>query len=212
MAVTVGLSGVTLSAFSQLALGSRISMDQFYGSLVRITSFLVVPALGFLFVVAPDLIHFLYSDRYAGAAEVLQVMLMLRILARLFAGGENADYLLALDKVGELVVVGLSAAGITILLHLLLIPRFGAMGAAWGGGIGALCANMFAVFRVRRHGTVRIEWRTWGMVSGMTIAAGSAIFFLSAGSGDFTRILIKGGLFVVIVFFSWNVLASAGGA
>jgi len=200
MALTVGLSGVTLSAFAQLALGNRTSMDQFYGSLVRITSFLVVPALGFLFVVAPDLIHFLYSDKYAGAAVVLQVMLMLRIIARLFAGGENADYLLALDRVGELVVIGLSAAGITILLHVLLIPRYGAVGAAWAGGIGALCANIFAVSRVRRHGTARIEWRLWGLVCGMTLVSGCAVFFLSVGSGDFVRILIKGALFVVIVF------------
>jgi hypothetical protein len=56
-------------------------------------------------------------------------MLGLRILTRLF-GGENSDYLLALDKVGELVVLDI-VGWVSIVLCLILIPRFDVMGQPW---------------------------------------------------------------------------------
>ena len=196
MVVTVGFSGVTLAAFARLALGERSGMDRFYGSLVRITSFLVIPVLGFLIVSASDIIELLYSDAYAGAAVVLQVLLTLRIVARLFAGGENADYLLALDRVSEIVWIGIVGAGVTIGLHLILIPRFDVVGAAWAAGIGAGSANVLGVLRVRRYGAATIEWRTWGLVVVITAVAGFIVFLLpSSGSTGFD-VIARGILFM----------------
>jgi O-antigen/teichoic acid export membrane protein len=200
MAITVGFSGVTLAAFARLALGERGKLDQFYGSLVRITTFLMIPVLGFLFVATPEIIGFIYSDAYSGAAVVLQVMIAFRILARLFAGGENADYLLAIDRVGELVGIGVVGAGVTVALHLILIPRFDVVGAAWAAGLGTLAANVLAAARVRRHGSAQIQYRTWGIMVVMAALAGGVVLLLPPSGSEIADLVIKGVAFPGSVF------------
>jgi O-antigen/teichoic acid export membrane protein len=201
MIATIGMSGVTLVAFSRLAMGEKETMNRFYESLVRITSLLVIPMLGLLYVTAPNVIRLLYDDAYTGAAEILRVMLGLRIAARLFGGGENADYLLSLDRVGALVRLGLAGAGVTIALHLLLIPRFGAVGAAWAGGVGAFTANLLALVQIRRIGAVRIQWRTWMALSGATIGGGLAAAILDIPGTPIVLILTQGAAFCTAMLF-----------
>ncbi len=199
MVMTMGFSGVTLAAFARLALGARDSMDRFYGSLVRITSLLMIPVMGFLFVVASDIIQLLYTDAYAGASVVLQVMLLFRITSRLFAGGENADYLLALNKVGDVVWIGVIGAGVTVVMHLILIPRFDVVGAAWAAGVGTLSANALGILRVRQYGSATIQWRTWGIVLGITGAAGLVAHSLPVPGAQPAGILIRGFVYLGLV-------------
>lgn len=199
MAVTVGFSGVTLAAFARLALSERGRLDQFYNSLVRITTFLMIPLLGFLFVAAPELIGLVYSDAYSGAAVVLQVMIAFRIFARLFAGGENADYLLAVDKVTELVGIGVVGAGVTVALHLILIPRLDVIGAAWASGLGTLAANGLSIARVRRHGSAQIQYRTWGIMVVTGTVAGGVVSLLPPSGSHIADLVVKGVVFPALI-------------
>ncbi len=177
LALTAGFGGVSLAALSQYAVNDRVRMNTLYGVVVRITSLLTIPVLAFVFVSAPELLRLLYSDKYAGAVDILRIILGFRIVSRLFATGENADYLLALGNVWTVVRIGIIAACATVTLHFVLIPRWGAIGAACAGGAGVLLANVLGGLSVHRIGGVALQWRTWIRIMAATLVA-IAVSFL----------------------------------
>jgi O-antigen/teichoic acid export membrane protein len=178
MALTVGFSGVSLAALSGYAATNRASMNRYYEMVVRLTSLLTIPALTFLFVAAPDILYVVYSNRYAGAADILRAILVLRILSRLFATGENADYLLARGNVWTVVRIGGIAACATVVMHLILIPRWGAIGAACAGGTGVLLANAMGGLAVMRLGGVTLQWQAWIRTTLAAAGAGLVSYFV----------------------------------
>jgi O-antigen/teichoic acid export membrane protein len=197
LVLTVGFSGVSLAALSQYAVGDRARMGTFYAVVVRITSLLTIPVLSFLIVIAPDLLNVVYSDKYAGAVDILRIILGFRILSRLFATGENADYLLALGRVWTVVQVGAVAACCTVAMHLVLIPRWGAIGAACAGGTGVLLANAMGGIAVKRTGGVVLQWRAWGRIMAVALGAGLASFLIPHFGTPILHIAIAGVVFLI---------------
>lgn len=171
LVLTAGFGGVSLAALSRHAATDPARMRVVYALVVRITSLLTIPLLSFLFVCAPDLLRLLYSEQYAGAVDALRIILVFRILSRLFATGENADYLLALGKVWTVVRIGVVAACVTVAMHLLLIPRWGAVGAACAGGTGVLLANVLGGVAVVRIGGVHLQWEAWIRIVAAAVTA-----------------------------------------
>ncbi len=201
LVLTVGFGGVSLAALSRYAVSDRARMNTLYTVVVRITSLLTIPVLSFLVVCAPDILHLVYSNKYAGAVDVLRIILGFRILSRLFATGENSDYLLALAKVWTVVRIGIVAAGVTVSMHLVLIPRWGAIGAACAGGTGVLLANAMGSFAVVRIGGVALQWRAWGRITAAAAVAAILSFFVP----DTGQVVLHLGL-AAIVFFGTFVL------
>lgn len=178
MALTVGLGGVVLAAMAQYAASDRSRMKLLYHVAVRLTSVLAIPMLAFLAVAAPDLIALVYSGAYAGAADVLRILICFRIVSRLFAAGENADLLLALGMVWPVVRIGVVAACVTVGMHLLLIPGWGAAGAALASGTGVLVANALGGFTAIREGGVELQWRAWLRTVFPALSAAAGTFLL----------------------------------
>jgi O-antigen/teichoic acid export membrane protein len=199
LVVTVGFSGVSLAALSRYAVSDRARMNTLYAVVVRITSLLTIPVLSFLIVCAPDILHLVYSNSYAGAVDVLRIILGFRIVSRLFATGENSDYLLALGKVWTVVRIGIVAAGVTVAMHLVLIPRWGAIGAACAGGTGVLLVNAMGSFAVVRAGGVVLQWQAWVRI--MTAAAVAAMVSLFVPDTD--QVVFHLGLAAVVFFGSF---------
>ncbi len=201
MALTVGLGGVVLAAMSQYAATDRSRMNALYHVTVRVTSLLTIPFLAYLAVEAPDLIALVYSDAYAGAADVLRILLCLRIASRLFASGENADYLLALGKVWTVVRIGIIAACVTVAMHLCLIPHWGAIGAAVASGSGVLLANALGGITAMRVGGVAMQWRTWIRVVAPVVCAGAVSLALPHTGSSWLQILYTGVVFFGLFAF-----------
>jgi O-antigen/teichoic acid export membrane protein len=172
MVATLGLSGVSLAALSRYAAGDDAPRKQMYETLVRINSFLTIPVLGFLVVAAADILQIIYAGPFVAAATVLRILAGIRIVTRIFAGGENADLLLSMDMVRPLVAIGLIAAGVTVALHFVLIPLYAAEGAAVASGLGTLVANGLGLRQARAALPVRFQWRSWLTLTGITAAAG----------------------------------------
>ena len=204
MVLTVGFGGVSLAALSRYAVSDRARMNVLYGVVVRITSLVTIPVLCFLLVCSPDLLHIVYSSKYAAAVDVLRIIVCMRILSRLFATGENADYLLALGRVWTVVGIGVVAACVAVSLHLLLIPRWGAIGAAWAGGTGVLLANALGGIAVVRLGGVILQWRAWIRITATAIVAA----LLSSLVPDTGAALVHLGLEAVVFFVSFAFLLS----
>ena len=200
MVATLGLSGVSLAALSRFPPGDEHARRQLYAVLVRVNSFMTIPVLGFLFFTAEDILSLLYGGPFVSAAPVLRVLLLLRIIARIFAGGENADLLLSMDRVRPLVMIGLVAAAVTIALHVLLIPLYAAEGAAVASGSGAMTANILGYAYVRRVLGSGLEWRSWLSLTGATVAAGGVAWYLLPDAQGIPLIALKLTIFAVVWF------------
>ena len=150
LGATVGLTGVSLAAFSSLAVDGPVKLNRFYDFMIRILSFLTVPLYAFLLFNGRSALHLIYSDRFDAAFPLLQVIVGFRIFSRLFGGPENAEFLLSKNHVAPLVGVGLIGTLLNAGLNIVLIPRLGAMGATIASGIGNLSANILAARLVYR--------------------------------------------------------------
>jgi O-antigen/teichoic acid export membrane protein len=195
MIATLGLSGVSLAALSRFGEHDAAPRTRLYESLVRINSLLTIPILGFLFVAAPDILEIIYAGPFVGAATVLRLLVGIRILTRIYAGGENADLLLSMDMVKPLVVIGMIAAAVTVALHLVLIPRYAAEGAAVASGLGTLAANAMGIHRARKVLPVAIQWRSWLAITGVTAVAGITAHLVVPAVPALAMLVVKGIVF-----------------
>jgi O-antigen/teichoic acid export membrane protein len=158
---TVGLGGITFATFARLAQSAPATMDRFYGFAIRVTSLLAIPAYAFLLFNAAPVITTLYSSKYAPAVALVPGMMAFRIVARLFGGGENAEYLLSKGRVSTIVVIGVIAAVTNVVLNVVLIPGMGAMGAVIASGAGNMVANGLGWTALRRISPQGLQWLFW---------------------------------------------------
>jgi O-antigen/teichoic acid export membrane protein len=161
LATTAGFAGVSLARLARLAATEPDAMNTFYRRLVRVVSLLTVPLFAFLFFHGEQVVELLYSSSFVGAGSILQILVFYRLGSRLFAGGENTEYLLSKGKVAPFVGVGLLAALVNIALDLILIPPFEAHGAAWASCVANLTANALAWYLVRRSGGPQLQALFW---------------------------------------------------
>ncbi len=161
MAMTVGLGGVGFATFARLAVERSEVLDRFYAFLVRLMSMLTIPLFAFLLFNAGVVVSVLYSTQYAGAVALVQGMMIFRILSRLFAGPENAEYLLSKGHVWIIVVIGLVGALMNVSGNALLIPRLGAMGAVVASGVANLVVNFLGARSVFRVSPIQLQFVYW---------------------------------------------------
>jgi len=189
LGMTVGMSGVTFATFAKLASGSRDGLDRFYGFMVRMNSLLTIPIFAFLLFHAAPVVHLLYSSGYDGATKLAQGMAGFLIASRLFAGAENAEYLLSIGHVAKVVGIGVMAALTNIVLNILLIPRLESMGSVVASGVSNLLVNAMGAILVLRISGGKLQVAYWTKIvivccgaswlSGVLIASEStAMFFV----------------------------------
>jgi O-antigen/teichoic acid export membrane protein len=95
---------------------------------LRYLAVLTLPITLFGIIAAPYVIHLLYGERFTPAVGVLQILLVAVIFGVL--GQASSAALLSLEGQGWLLKTGAIAAAGSLVLDVLLIPRYGAIGAA----------------------------------------------------------------------------------
>lgn len=171
LGATLGFSGVTFATFSRLATEGRGAGSQMYRFMVHAVSLLTIPPAAFLLFHGGSIINLLYSTPYAGAAALLQGMAAFKIAARLFGGGENAEYALSMGFVTPLVALSLFGAVVNIVLNLALIPSLGAPGSVIASGVGNIAATAGVFYLIRRGAPHRLQLSSWIRVTVACCAA-----------------------------------------
>ncbi len=196
LGATVGLTGVTLATFSRLALSAPDRLDAFYHFMVRIVSLVTLPLYAFLIANAESLVTVIYSGAYVSSVLPLQIMAGFRFGARLFGGGENAEFLLSTGRVRILTIMGIIAAAANIGVDVGLIPRYGVEGAAMGGGVGTVVANALTVAIIVRVSTCRIQFGYWALIGAVSIVSAGIVSF-AIDAGGIAGLAVRGVLFAV---------------
>jgi O-antigen/teichoic acid export membrane protein len=164
MGMTIGLGGVTLAAFSSLT-SSKPTMSRFYGFMVRIITLLVVPTYSFLLFNSEGILRTLYTPEFAGGVSLIQGMVAFRIISRLFAGPENAEYLISSGMVKWLVAIGVVGASLNVGLNILLIPLLKAHGAVLASGSATIVVNSLGAYAVAKASGMRLQIGYWGRLT-----------------------------------------------
>jgi O-antigen/teichoic acid export membrane protein len=111
---------------------------------VRHTLMVVIPGGIVAAVFAPTAIELLFGNRYAEAATPLRILCLGTALSA--AGPLLGNYFtVQLGRPGIVVRLAALSAGLTIVLGLALIPRFGEVGAAWATTLGSAVGAGVAV-------------------------------------------------------------------
>ncbi len=196
LSVTVGLSGVTFATFSRLAVTSESDLNRFYGFMVRIVSLVTVPVYAFLIFNADAIVGLLYSSEFAASVIPLQIMAGARLAARLFGGGENAEYLLSRGRVKALTLLGVGAAAINIGLDIAIIPLFGARGAAGASGVANLMANLLTAMFIFRISGTSVQASFWFRISTVAIVSAAVTSFI--GGEGVVSLVARGAGFGIL--------------
>jgi O-antigen/teichoic acid export membrane protein len=121
---------------------------------IRHTVFLSLAAAIVLALSAQWLITTLYGPSFAPSVRALQVLLFgvvmlapAKLIVSHLAGVGKSQY------VSYLALIGL---GLTLLLDIILIPRFGIIGAAWASAVAYSCSGLLSLYWLKRHLMVEI--------------------------------------------------------
>lgn len=138
------------------------------------SSTILLPAMGLLLALAPDVVTFLFSPRYAGSAHPLRVYaLLMPTRAASFTALFSA-----LNRTEVMSLGGGLMMAFNLALSLLLLPVFGPIGAAWGTVISYwsmaayLMARAAPGFRTRVRDL--IPWKPWLGILAMVLVSGAA--------------------------------------
>jgi O-antigen/teichoic acid export membrane protein len=192
-----------LPRLSRLAAGPAGERSPAYRARVQALFTLVMAVLVPVAVLAaaraPQLLDLLYGVRYAEAAPVFRILMGSYVLLALgwFLGGA----LLAVDRQRDGLRPQALAAGVAVAAHVLLIPRWGAPGAAWAmlAGHATLLGAMGLVSRRWFDRRLRASW--------LAVAAGAALMvgilwgapLLAPGAGLWIPVLTAAVIYAACV-------------
>jgi len=133
-------AALTISIFPVLSrsfVENKDRVEQIFRKGWSYLTIISIPMAIGLFVLAKPVILKLYTVEYLPAIPVLQVLSI--TLVFIFLGYTNGTLLNAINRQKLLTSIIAGAWGVSIVLNLILIPKFGIYGAA----IASLCSNFF---------------------------------------------------------------------
>jgi O-antigen/teichoic acid export membrane protein len=145
---------------------------------LRYLAIMVFPMTVGLAALSDPVIRILYGPKYVEAIPVFALMTLMVIPKALV--GPAQWVLRAVEKQGFMVRWMVVAATVTLALDYLLVQLYGAMGAAWGNGIGQFVAVAGIWFYAAYGEKVAIPWSELGRMAGAAVAMGVVAFSIAS--------------------------------
>ena len=190
-ALTLAISTMLISGAGDIALTATSMMvqkgepDQLHRAWrfrIKASLILTVPLMVFAFAIAPSLVATLLSEAYLPAAEVFRVAIAGQILMSLLGGGAHGDILLTSGHHKTVRTLRIGFGVMNVVLNLMLIPVWGAIGAAAATAVAAVGLVVSEFIVLRKKQPVVLPGRV--MISMFAAsAAASAVVLWSSLSG-----------------------------
>ena len=135
-------------AMSRMASNEPDKLPAFFS--LTLTGFLIVsiPLCGYVFVSAGNLIELFYGPTYISAIPALRILAF--AIIGLFVNMLLSYVFMALGKQRFYLLAAMSCLAVNTLVDVLLIPRMGATGAAWGTLLGELSYFLLCIVFLSR--------------------------------------------------------------
>jgi O-antigen/teichoic acid export membrane protein len=182
--VVDAITSVTMPAVATL-LGAG-EWDRIRGGFwraLRILAFLTPPVAALALATGPALVRLVYGEAFAGAGDVLLILLAPLVLLPLLTTA--GALLFALGRLRFVLAVGLAATVLNLGLALVLIPAYDAVGAAISNAVSQTAAGVPAlVLAARLLAPVDVAWGRVGRSLLLAALAGLAAYGVLRTLGD----------------------------
>lgn len=204
----VGVSGgFELPLVAELhTTGDRGGLRRVYGCYFEYVYVFVIPLAVGGMMVGEDLVVWFYGESFRGLSQLLTPLFLFTCLAKL--DGLAAMFLTGMDRERQLVVIRMACGLVNLALNLVLIPKYGALGAVWG--TGSTMVLMAACTSAMLHRLMQPQYPLRFLIRTSVAAAVMGVilltlkrFFLSAGSPLETLLLLVVGLGVYGSMIIW---------
>ena len=152
------------SAARMLGRDDREGLNRLYWRSAAWVAVLSFPAFAVSFTAAEPLTVLLFGDRYAAAAPILS-LLAVGYFADAMLGFNSAAMRVA-GQIKTLLLVNVTACAVNVVLHLILIPRYGALGA------GIATATSWVLYSVLKQVALHFTTGIRGFDTGLGAAYG----------------------------------------
>lgn len=149
-AATKGMSGVAQAAFaSAYQTGGLQRLSVWWRILIKFEAIVTMPGVLFLIIFADPLLQFLLPD-YIGAVPMIQLYGTLVLVSALIGGSVHVTAFYAMGM-GKTVLYFMLISGlINLLLDIVMIYFFGAMGALLATGISGIVMGILSFVAIKR--------------------------------------------------------------
>ncbi|MES2743517.1 MAG: lipopolysaccharide biosynthesis protein [Pseudomonadota bacterium] len=170
--VRVPINNVMMSRLNGAhARGEHADMARLIAKTNGVSAMLLLPLSGALIACAPELVHIIYTARYAQAAPVMQIFLI-GVIGNAFAVGH---VLPAVEKGRAAILISAGGLLLSVLLSVLGIRLWGLPGAALGGVVSLAVGEGAATLVVARALGVRPrQLLAWAMLTPTVLATAAA--------------------------------------
>lgn len=191
-------SGLTMPLLSEsYAIGQSAGVRRAWTSYVKLVVVLAVPLLILLAILAEPIFAMLYSDRFEGSARLLQLFIPFVIVGYAVGQGISTQLLQTLGQEALAFRLRLLTAVTNVLLNVLLIPYWGAIGALVSSGLSSTLLWFIETAIVVRQYKLRYPWAFLIKVLVASLVPAAIVHLLPIESW---ATLVTGGIVFAAIF------------
>jgi O-antigen/teichoic acid export membrane protein len=124
------------------------SLNILFNTMIRWTSLFVIPTFGFIICFGVNIIQ-LFGRDFASGYAVMLVLSVSQMVSTVF--GVANSFLNMADRPKSNMKINVFGALITVFFNMLLIPKWGGLGAAIGTSISLIIINLLRINTVTKH-------------------------------------------------------------
>ena len=170
----------------------------------------IVPLALFGIVLSRPAVSLIYGERYLPLVPILQILLA--TVAVTTMGGVASSLIYATDKQGFIAKFGTAVALLNLIMDLIFIPRFGAVGAAIANCSAQMLAVVVGLVYIQSIVASTFPWRDSAMIYAAALLAVTPVLCASLTAAKFGYLLVAGvfgGLVYVAALVATGVVGSS---
>lgn len=206
--ITVSSQVVLASLAHKYSSAGEVGLTKGWQSFIKLSTLTIVPVFLFLGWHAPAIIHILYGAEYAVSAVVLRYFVLLTIVPfGLMAGGLHLMTLYVLGQERKGLSVRIVSGLLNLLLGIVLIRAFAAVGAVVATGLAALVGTFLEFYMLQRGRKRPYPWQFVGKILGAALL--SALTFILLPGDTLLNLAVVGvayGACMALLLWWWKPL------
>jgi O-antigen/teichoic acid export membrane protein len=179
-------------------------IGQIFVNALKYLQMVMVPLCLLAAAMAGPLVRLVYGSSYLPSVLVLQVLLICQAFTSI--GSVGSSLLLGTERQGFIAKWGTLIAILNVVLDLILIPRYGAVGAAVANCTAQITGVFIGTFYVVHYIRVSIPWRATAAVYSAAVIALAPLAYLANRTPTGIAILIGAVALGAVLYFGLLVI------
>jgi O-antigen/teichoic acid export membrane protein len=191
------LRGLILPAFSEAYTKRKIEgLAQAWQFFLKVILIAIIPTFFLLFIYADQLIVNLFTINYIQSAIILKMSVGFSILGWLLGSGMSMIVLMTLNKGKTVLWIRFGAGMLNLVLNIILIPSYGAIGAIIGTGVSQLSITIVEFVIMWRYVKVAYPFLFLGKL--LFVSSISLLVVIWLPANGIGQLIINGGIYLVL--------------